>query len=46
MEVEDLPVVYVSDAIGGDVTVAGNDMNLLGEEIGAHKDCVVSMRFG
>ena len=46
MEAEDLPIVYVCDAVGGDVTVAGSDMDLLGEEISAHKDCVVSMGLG
>ena len=43
METEDFSVVNVCDTVGCDVTVAGNGMDLFGEEVGAHKDCVVSM---
>ena len=46
MEAEDLSIVDVCNTVGRDVTVAGNGMDLFGEEIGAHKDYVLSMGLG
>ena len=43
MEAEDILIVDIGDAVSRDVTVAGNGMDLLGEEIGAYKDCIISM---
>ena len=46
MKPEDLSVVQISDAFGGDVGGAGEDMYHLAEVVGEDDDGVVAIGFG